>query len=82
MIGTVAVVFVREFWTLLSPGSDVTITCALYRTEVGLELRAGHGEADTLLRQPVLNDTIATAYAEGWKVAALVLGFREISVSR
>ena len=73
MIGTVAVVLVREFWTLLSP-SNVVTTCALYRTPAGLELRAGHGEADILLQQNVLNDTIATAYADGWKVAALVCG--------
>ena len=67
----------RTFWTLLTPGGK-TITCAVYETPGGLELRAGQGEADTLLQQRVLTQAIASTYADGWKTAAMSRGFREI----
>jgi hypothetical protein len=69
---------VRTFWTMVSP-SNVPITCALYRTPAGFELRAGQGEQDLLLRQPVLSDTAAGRYAAVWKAAAEAKGFHDVA---
>lgn len=70
--------FVREYWTLLSP-SNVLITCALYETAAGLELRAGHGESVILFRLAVPTHAIADAYADALKIASIARGFREHS---
>lgn len=77
--GSQAVTLVRSFWTLLSP-SNVLITCGMYRTSNGYEVRAGQGEGDaSLLRQEVFTDAIAETYAAGWKSAALVQGYRDVT---
>jgi hypothetical protein len=65
---------VKTFWVLAGP-SNIAITCALYRTPKGLELRAGHGEQDTLLREAVGNVGRAEKLAATWKTAAETKGF-------
>lgn len=58
------------------------ITCALYRTPNGLELRAGQGEQDVLLRQPMPTIAAAETYAGIWKAAAVGKGFRDVDQGR
>ena len=58
--------------------SGQSIVCALYRTPAGLELRAGHGEQDALLRQVVHTLAQADAFATVWKAAAEASGFRDV----
>ena len=65
----------RTFWVMVG-STNVPITCALYRTPVGLEVRAGHGERDALLRHHVFTMVGAEAYAAIWKIAAEARGFR------
>jgi len=68
------------YWVVVGP-SNRPITCALYRTiDGGLELRAGHGEQDPLLRQPVLTPFAAKTFAAAWRHAAEVRGFRDLDV--
>ena len=68
---------VRTFWVMVG-SSKVPITCALYRMVAGgLELRAGYGEQDALLRQPVVAPVAAETLAAVWKFAAEAKGFRE-----
>ena len=69
-----AVVCVETFWTMVGR-SGQSIVCALYQTPVGLELRAGHGEQDALLRQVVHSLAQADIFATIWKAAAEASGF-------
>ena len=73
------VVRVRTFWVLVSPQSKVTITCALYRTPGGLELRAGQGEHDLLLVQKVVGNGTAEAFARAWHRLAIAQGYQDTS---
>lgn len=66
---------VRRYWVMVGP-SNRPFICALYRTPGGrLELRAGHGEHDALLRQPVLTTFAADTFAAAWRSAAEAKGF-------
>ena len=58
--------------------SNTVVTCALYRTPSGLEVRAGQGEQDRLLCQSVFTDLAAELFAAVWKAAADAKGFREL----
>jgi hypothetical protein len=70
----------QTYWVVVGQ-SNRPITCALYRTiDGGLELRAGHGEQDALLRQPVLTPFAAKTFAAAWRHAAEVKGFRDLAV--
>ena len=70
---------VRTFWVMVG-SSRIPITCALYRMVAGgLELRAGYGEQDALLRQPVFAPLEAETLAALWKFAAEAKGFRDLS---
>jgi len=73
-------VHVRTFWVMCGP-SGQPLTCALYRTPVGLELRAGHGEQDVLLRQSVFTLVGAERFAAIWRAAAVGQGFRDVGPS-
>jgi hypothetical protein len=66
----------RTFWQMTDRRKK-SITCALYRTIGGLELRAGHGEGDRLLCQRVYTELAAEVFAAAWKAAAEAKGFRE-----
>ena len=68
---------VRQYWVMAGP-SNRRFICALYRTTAGLELRAGHGEQDALLRQPVVTEFAAATFAAAWRHAAEVKGFRDL----
>lgn len=71
---------VQVYWVMVGE-SNQPIVCALYRTFAGeLELRAGHGEQDALLRQPVMTPFAAETFAAAWRYAAEVKGFRELDV--
>jgi hypothetical protein len=72
-------VHLQTYWRVVGP-SNKPITCALYRTSEGLEVRAGHGEQDRLLSQRVYTLLAAETYAAAWKAAADAKGFREITV--
>ena len=68
----------QTFWVLIGPTSNLPFVCALYRLPDGsLELRAGHGEQDPLLRQRVQTEAAAETYADAWRVAAEAQGFRD-----
>jgi hypothetical protein len=64
----------------MAGASNVVFTCALYRTAVGLEVRAGHGEQDALLRKRVASETAAALLASTWKKAAEAKGFRDVAL--
>ena len=70
----------QTYWRVVGPTSNKPITCALYRTPEGLEVRAGHGEQDRLLSQRVYTLLAAETYAAAWKAAADARGFREIGL--
>ena len=67
----------QTYWQMMGPASQRLITCALYRTAAGLELRAGQGEGDRLLCQRVFTELAAEMYAAAWRAAAEAKGFRE-----
>ncbi len=71
------VVRVRTFWVVVSPQTKVAITCALYRTPDGLELRAGQGEQDQLLVQKVVGNASAEAFAAAWHRLAQAKGYQD-----
>jgi len=69
----------QTFWILIGPVSNSPLVCALYRLPDGsLELRAGHGEQDPLLRQRVQTEAAAETYADAWRAAAEAQGFRDL----
>ena len=46
------------------------------RSPAELEVRAGHGEQDALLRQTVFTSLAAETLAETWRAAAKAQGFQ------
>jgi hypothetical protein len=67
------------FWRLIGPTSGAPFSCALYRLRDGsLELRAGQGEQDPLLRQRFDTEAAAEMYADAWRAAAEAKGFRDL----
>jgi len=70
---------VRQYWVMVG-ASNRPFVCALYRTTAGLELRAGHGEQDALLYQPVVTAFAAETFAAAWRVAAEAKGFVDVGV--
>ena len=70
---------IHTYWALVGPVSNSLFVCALYRlADASLELRAGLGEEDPLLRQRVHTQTTAEAHANAWKVVAESQGFRDV----
>ena len=68
------------FWRLIGPTSGAPFSCALYQLEDGsLELRAGQGEQDPLLRHRFDTEAAAEMYAGDWKAAAEAKGFRDVN---
>lgn len=69
------------FWTLRGrSGRD--LTCAAYRTDTGLELRAAYSNGDIvrteLYRGVDADDQLATR-ADAWRLTLIAKGFREIA---
>jgi hypothetical protein len=64
-------------WRVVGPSANV-IECGIYRTDVGLEVRAGYS-LDNLLRSEFTTDIeFARHVATIWKEAAIEKGFTEI----
>lgn len=59
---------VRLFWRALGP-SNRPLECALYRTDAGLEVRAGYGELDLVHSQHVADESEGAALATKWLAA-------------
>ena len=63
---------------MVGPGRAGAITCALYRTPTGLEVRAGRSAQEPLLYHSVHTSIAAEALAAVWKAGAEARGFRAI----
>jgi hypothetical protein len=66
---------IETSWQLTSPRGRV-LTCGLFRTIAGLEVRCGYGEADLIRSQYAREVEAARAVAADWKAAAELKGFR------
>ena len=65
-------------WQVVGPSRKI-LSCGVYRTEVGLELRCGYDELDLFRSERVPDVAVGRLAAAGWK--ALVLeqgGFTEL----
>ena len=71
---------VRTFWVLVSPQTKLKITCAVYSTSDGLELRAGQGEHDQLLVLKAAGNGPAEAFARHWHRLAIEKGYQDVPV--
>jgi hypothetical protein len=70
------------FWTLAhTDGRNASLTCALFSTEHGLEVRCHDGEA-VLKTQRVASMADAMNLCEAWKAAYRVQGWSEPPDSR
>ncbi len=68
------------YWRMTSP-SGKTLTCALYRTAAGLEVRCDYGGDDLIRSQFARDLETAGDLAATWKTAALTrAGFVEREV--
>jgi len=67
----------KTYWRLVGP-TQRPITCALYRTGTGLELRTYRGASDVLYWLPVSTENQGADQAAAWKAAALTFaGFTD-----
>jgi len=67
----------KTYWRLVGP-TQRPITCALYRTGAGLELRTYLGTSDLLYWLPVSTEHEGADQAAAWKAAALTVpGFTD-----
>ena len=57
---------IKVYWRIVGP-SQKPITCALWRTAAGLEVRAAYGADELLRSQRVESEVAAEAYAGAWK---------------
>ena len=73
---------VETYWCLVGP-SGRTLTAALYRSELGLELRCDYTLSDIVFRQYVTDADAAAVQATKWRTAFLAKGgFTEVAVRR
>ena len=63
----------KVYWRMIGP-SRKPITCALYRTPVGLEVRAEHPAGDLLLVERVQTELAAETYAAAWQAMVKAQG--------
>jgi len=63
-------------WQMKSPRGRV-LTCGVFRTIAGLEVRCGYGEDDLIRSQYAFEIGTARAVAADWKAAAVLKGFHE-----
>ena len=67
----------KTYWRLVGP-TQRPITCALYRTGAGLELRTYRDPSDLLYRLPVSTEHHGAHQAASWKAAAMTFaGFAD-----
>jgi len=70
---------VAPCWRMRGPSGHV-LSCAIYRIDVGLEVRAGYAN-ELLHSQRVFNEEAAFVYAERYRQAILAKGeFEELPV--
>ena len=70
---------VAPCWRMRGPSSQV-LSCAIYRTDVGLEVRAGYAN-DLLHSQHVFSEEAGVVWAERCRQAILAKGgFEELPV--
>ena len=71
---------VAPCWRMRGPSGQV-LSCAIYRTDGGLEVRAGYAN-DLLHSQRVFNEKAGFVYAERYRQAILAKGgFEDLPVS-
>lgn len=64
-------------WRVVGPNEKV-IECAIYRTDVGLDVRVGYSVEHLIRSQFAVEIGTAREIAEGWKRAAMEKGFEEV----
>ena len=62
----------RLYWRMVGP-SGRPLSCGLYRTTEGLELRCGYSGDDLLRSQLTPDIETASEVAEGWKLIVLTV---------
>ena len=65
-------------WEITSPRGRV-LTCGVFQTIVGLEVRCGYSEDDQIRSQFARELETAREVAAGWKTAAIEKGFSEVT---
>lgn len=69
----------EECWRLQSQHSHRILTCGIYRTDLGLEVRCGYEPDDLLRSQYAAEIGSARAIAEEWRQAVVAKdGFTEL----
>ena len=68
---------IETSWQLTSPRGRV-LTCGVFRTIAGLEVRCGYSEDDLIRSQIARELGAAREVAAGWKTAALERGYSEV----
>ena len=63
-------------WQMKSPRGRL-LTCGVFRTIAGLEVRCGYSEDDLIRSQYAVEIGTARALAANWKAAAALKGFYE-----
>ena len=70
------------FWRMLAPTGRL-LTCALYQTTDGLELRAGYIGEDPIWSEDVPSKDVGVVLAAAWKEAVVAKGgFVDVEPSR
>jgi hypothetical protein len=73
---------VESCWSFQSPSSQRVISCGIYRTDAGLELRAGYSIDDVVRTDRATSVDAARALAAEWRAALLDKGFVEITAEK
>jgi hypothetical protein len=71
---------VQTFWCFVGQ-SGRPVTCAVYRTDVGLELRAGRSTEELIRSQRVQTTDGAAVLADQWKQALVAAGLTELPIA-
>jgi len=70
-------VLVEPCWRVIGPSNEV-ITCGIYRTDAGVEVRCGYSDEDLIRSQFAPHVEISQDIAAAWKRAAIDKGFAEV----
>jgi hypothetical protein len=65
-------------WKMTSP-RGLVLTCGVFQTIVGLEVRCGYSDDDLIRSQLARKLETAREVAAGWKRAAIEKGFSEVT---
>jgi hypothetical protein len=69
---------VEACWQFVGPNSGRAISCAIYWTDVGLEVRACYASHDIVRTERVVDLGAGRALAAEWRQALIDKGFREM----